>query len=84
MKRIFGGDKANFKLNKFNKALQDFDAIIKTSPIEADPYYFKAKCFIELQETDKALNYLNQAISINSNYIYYLERAKLFSNLKKI
>ncbi|HNW99569.1 MAG TPA: tetratricopeptide repeat protein [Bacteroidales bacterium] len=82
------GKKKNFKKMKayfryrdadYNGALRILREIYEKNPADAKTNYMMGKCYVQLQEMDKAISFLNKSISlkadIDNDVHYYLGQA---------
>ena len=75
---------AKLKINEDEAAKTIFEKLLKTESKNPDLFYAMALCSID-ESDEKAIEYLNKAIAIQSNHINSLElRVYLYLNLAKI
>jgi tetratricopeptide (TPR) repeat protein len=53
------------------QALASYDKAISMSPAEAEGYYNKSLCLVELDRKDEACDSLERALKIDREYLYY-------------
>lgn len=68
------GGEAMFRLGKIEESLKYLNEAIDLDSTAAMAYVFKGKCFISLEELDKALEFLNQGLQYDSLSLGFHER----------
>lgn len=74
----------NYELSNYDAAIKDLEQVLKINPYNTDALDDIADCYRLKDECDKALQYSNKAIDIDSSkWIYYSTRALIYYNLRK-
>ena len=71
--------------NNYQEALRDIDKYLSFNPYKSsDMWYEKGRLHNQLDASNKAIEALTKAISMQGKGIYYFERAKAYYNLRNI
>ena len=66
-----------FEAEAFEEARQYFSRVVAENPMEARAHFYLGRSYLELQDTDKSIKHLNQAIELDgrsSEYFRWLGR----------
>ena len=75
---------AYYILKDFPKAINDAEAALKSDANNPKANYVLANCYDDLNQLDKALNYYNKVISVNSETpVYYMRRAIVHGKMQQ-
>ncbi|MEK9154609.1 MAG: radical SAM protein [Patescibacteria group bacterium] len=69
---------SDFRLKNYEKALQGFENTIRVKSDHAFAYYYAAKCYDMLGDTEKAQRYMNTAKQIVKEYPFWRNYANMF------